>query len=379
MSASARASPGPGSLTSCPASTSAGGSAADGRTTWLCCDRASRLRRDPAATRGLGSRGFAGRRDRAGHRSVVQQLVLVGLVVDRHVLGERRDRGVPVGVVLDPGLRALVGEQDVGLRRLQVHEDARRDEDRREHAGCHTHELREREVLQRARAELHGAHVEDRADRDQGHDRGVDRADQGLVDREVRRLGVRLPAGPELVGVLPDLVEHDDRVVHREAEDRQQTGHGCRRHREAGERVDADGQHDVVSQCDQRRDRHLPLAEVGPDEHHDQEQEDHHAQDGALSDLLAPARTDLVPGDLIVGCTGGVDDDLADLDVLRGGQVLGLDHDAAEVTLSTGGGHGRLGGEARDRGPDLVTQLVGGLLGGHARSAGRSACTACRR
>jgi hypothetical protein len=45
--------------------------------------------------------------------------------------------------------------------------------------------------LSDARAELDDTDVEDRAHRDQRHDRGVDRAHQGLVDREVGGLGVR--------------------------------------------------------------------------------------------------------------------------------------------------------------------------------------------
>ena len=74
---------------------------------------------------------------------------------------------------------------------------------------------------------------------------------------------------------------------------------------EAGERVDADGDHDVVGQRDEGGHGHLPLAEVGPDEEHHEHQEDRQAEQGALGDLLAPAGADLglrevVGGDPVV-------------------------------------------------------------------------------
>ncbi len=59
---------------------------------------------------------------------------------------------------------------------------------------------------------------------------------------------------------------------------------------EARQRVDADRDDDVVGQRDERGHRHLPLAEVGPDEQHHQHQEDAESEQGALGDLLAPAR-----------------------------------------------------------------------------------------
>ena len=141
------------------------------------------------------------------------------------------------------------------------------------------------------------ADVEQRADRQQRHDRGVDRPDQGLVDRQVRGLGVGLPGAREVLGVLADLVEDDDRVVEREAEDGQDAGHGRRRDLEAGQRVDADRDHQVVGQRDDRADGHLPLAEVRPDEQHHQDQEDTETEQRPVGDLGTPGRADGVPAD----------------------------------------------------------------------------------
>ena len=88
---------------------------------------------------------------------------------------------------------------------------------------------------------------EDRGDRQQRDQRGVDGPDQSLVQGQVGRLAVGAPAGGEQArGILPDLVEDDHRVVQRVAEDRQQPDHRRRAHLEPGQRVDADRDHDVV-------------------------------------------------------------------------------------------------------------------------------------
>ena len=57
---------------------------------------------------------------------------------------------------------------------------------------------------------------------------------------------VRLRCSATLGGVLADLVEDHDGVVERVAEDRQEADHGGRGDLEAGERVDAGGDDEVV-------------------------------------------------------------------------------------------------------------------------------------
>jgi hypothetical protein len=74
--------------------------------------------------------------------------------------------------------------------------------------------------------------------------------------------------------VLTYLVEHDDGVVERVAKDRQQADQCGRGHRETHEGVDADGQHHVVNQRDERCGRHLGIPEVDPNNQRDQCQED---------------------------------------------------------------------------------------------------------
>ena len=57
---------------------------------------------------------------------------------------------------------------------------------------------------------------------------------------------------------MPSVVgeEHDDRVVQRVAQDRQDADDGRRSHLELQQRVHADGQRDVVDEGDQGCDRH---------------------------------------------------------------------------------------------------------------------------
>ena len=112
------------------------------------------------------------------------------------------------------------------------------------------------EVLERAGAEQHAPTNRIAPTGQQRDDRGVDRAHQGLVDGEVGRLAVGHPAAAgDARGVLPDLVEHDDGVVERVAEDRQQADDRRRRDLEADERVDADRDDEVVHQRDDARRR----------------------------------------------------------------------------------------------------------------------------
>ena len=78
-----------------------------------------------------------------------------------------------------------------------------------------------------------GTDEEQARDRQQADDRGVDRAHQRLVDREVGRLAVRHPARRlEPAGVLLHLVEDDDGVVEGVAQDGEHTDHRRRGHLE---------------------------------------------------------------------------------------------------------------------------------------------------
>ena len=134
-----------------------------------------------------------------------------------------------------------------------------------------------------------GADEQQRRHRQQRDDRGVDRPHQRLVDREVGGLAVGHPAAAgDVLCVLSDLVEHDDCVVERVTEDRQQADDGGRRDLEPDQRVDADRDDQVVEQRDDGRRRHLPLvAQRQVDD--DGDDEDDEALDRLVGDLLAPA------------------------------------------------------------------------------------------
>ena len=70
-----------------------------------------------------------------------------------------------------------------------------------------------------------------REHRQERDERRRERPHQHLVERPVHHLGVRRPPGGERSLVLPHLVEHDDGVVERETEDRQERGDGRGRDR----------------------------------------------------------------------------------------------------------------------------------------------------
>ena len=84
----------------------------------------------------------------------------------------------------------------------------------------------------------------------------IERTSTSLM-RLVRHLHERLLH--QVLRVLLDAVEHDDRVVERVAQDRQQRRDRVRRDLAADERVDAERDHDVVDERDDGRDRHLVL------------------------------------------------------------------------------------------------------------------------
>ncbi len=130
-----------------------------------------------------------------------------------------------------------------------------------------------------------------------------------LVQREVRRLPVGAAGeAEEAAGVLLDLVEHHDRVVEREPQDRQQPDHRGRGDLEADDRVDARGDRDVVDQRDQRRDRHRAFEVERQEQRH--EHEEHGERDHRLlGDLATPAAAHRAVADhgergLAVGAAG---------------------------------------------------------------------------
>ena len=211
--------------------------------------------------------------------------------------------GAPCGRALESAARlvrpgAVLGdvavELDDGLLlAAQVDEQRRRDEDRGVGADRDADEQREREVEQGARPEQGEADEEHGRDRQQRHDGRVDRAHEGLVHGEVGGVRVGHAPGREgLGGVLAHLVEDDDRVVERVAEDREEADHRRRRDLEPEERVDADGDDEVVEQRDETGDSHLPRAEVERHDDGHEDEEDDEAPDGLLADRLTPARAD---------------------------------------------------------------------------------------
>ena len=82
------------------------------------------------------------------------------------------------------------------------------------------------------------------------------------------------PGGGDAPLVLLDPVEHDDRVVQRVAEDRQEGDHGRRRHLEAEHRVDPGGDDDVVEHGDDCRHGHPPLEPDGDDDREQHEEDE---------------------------------------------------------------------------------------------------------
>src|SRR5674476_1175286 len=135
------------------------------------------------------------------------------------------------------------------------------------------------------------------------------------------------------MGVLAALVEDHDGVIQRVTKNRQESDHRCRCDLEAGEGVDANGDHEVVRQGDQRCQRHLPRAEVRRQDDRNQDQEPDESRDGLLADRSTPGRSD----------RGGRDLVLADLELAHergldlGGQgvleLLGVDSDRVRADL----------------------------------------------
>ena len=170
------------------------------------------------------------------------------------------------------------------LALLPVREHRRGDEDRRVGARERADEQREREVLAACRRRRAAAPGSAAACRTTSPASG-----QHLAHRAVDDLRERGPRHAR--HVLADAVEHDDRVVEREAQDGQQRRDRRRRHLPAGEGVDARRDQQVVHQRDEHRDRVLPLEaqrDVGADD--DQRRDDR--DDRRLGDGLAERRAD---------------------------------------------------------------------------------------
>ena len=183
----------------------------------------------------------AGDRGRAVDAFGARGTVCRGLTVDaRCGLARRGRRGLIAGVGPRPpracrdlrpsGLRPLGTLLEVHNRRIpapQRDQDRSRDEDRAVGTDDQADEQHERQVEQNARAEPHDADDQNGQDRERPDDSRVDRADHRLVDGEVGGLGVGgSPIGEGFRGVLAHLVEDDDRVVDRVAQDREETDHG---------------------------------------------------------------------------------------------------------------------------------------------------------
>src|SRR5262245_1414776 len=190
------------------------------------------------------------------------------------------------------GRGALPKRPVARLTLLPPREQRRRHEDRRVGTRQEADEQREREIPQCQRAEQPGPDEEQRRHGEHSHERGAQRPHEHLVHRPVHHLRVRVAAyRPDRRDVLLDLVEDDHGVVQREPEDRQEGDHSCRRHLEAGERIDADRDDDVVYDGDDRRDCHLPFE---PDRQVQGDEAEEHDErlDRVVAHLIAKGRAD---------------------------------------------------------------------------------------
>ena len=166
-----------------------------------------------------------------------------------------------------------------------------RHEQRTEHAHQNTHEQRQRQILQRTRTQHERTNEQDRAHRQNTHDCGVNRTDQGLVHGQVNLLGEgRVAAFQHAVRVLTDLVEHHHRVVQRVAQNRQEADNCTRSNLKAERGVQADRHHHGEEQTRNRGQRHLPGAEVEGHTHQGQDHEHHEAPESLTGHIRTPGR-----------------------------------------------------------------------------------------
>ena len=160
---------------------------------------------------------------------------------------------------------------------LSIAEQRRGHEDRRVGAGDHADQQGEGELL--AASTAPSSHAPMTSSDSTGRTaamRRVHRAHQHLVHRHVHDVGVRRPRRPTnraLVLLAP--VEHDDRVVERVAEDREEGDDGRRGDLEAEHRVHADADDHVVHHRHDRGHRHSPLEadrDVNGDQHEEHDE-----------------------------------------------------------------------------------------------------------
>ena len=145
----------------------------------------------------------------------VRRRLPLGLDVLGRARGGRRVGGHGAEFAHDARAAAAVG----GLALLPVRQHGRGDEDRGVGAGGDPDHQREREVLQRFAAEQ-----QQRGDRQQRAEARRQRPGQHLGHRAVDDLRER--GARHARHVLAHTIEHDDRVVQRISEDRQQRGDG---------------------------------------------------------------------------------------------------------------------------------------------------------
>ena len=211
-------------------------------------------------------------------------------------------------------LLALLLLLDVGTpAAIPPEHDRGRDENRGVRSRDHADEHREREVVYRPVAE-----DEERGNREERRQRRDDRARQALVDRLVADLG----EGDPLLALekLADAVEHDDRVVDRVADDRQERGDHDERHLAAAQREQAERDERVVREGDQAAE-----AEAEAEAEADVDQDRHEREQHGLRAGLAEVRADGRPDDL-----GGLDGELDATEALVAVEGLldpGLDAD----------------------------------------------------
>ncbi len=150
-------------------------------------------------------------------------------------------------------------------------------------------------------SDMHGEH---------GAQRRVQRPSEHLVHAQVHDVAVgRATASRAPGGVLVHLVEHDDGVIEREAEDGEERDHGRRRDLEPEERVHANTDEDVVRHRGERGDGHAPL-EPDRDVQGQHDEEDDERAYRLVGDLSTPRRADRREAHL------------ADVDLRVGGECL---------------------------------------------------------
>ena len=201
-------------------------------------------RTPPRATCCPGSSG-------AVSRAAAARLRLLRLDVDRRAAGGASRTAGTTPPFAARSRRAALRVDRLAL--LPVREHRRGDEDRRVGAG----ERRRSSSAKAKSLQRLAAEEQQREDRQQRAERRRQRPRQHLAHRAVDDLRER--GARHARHVLAHAVEHDDRVVERVAQDRQQRRDRRRRHLPAGQRVDARRDQQVVHQRDQHRHRELPL------------------------------------------------------------------------------------------------------------------------